>query len=228
MLKDGLQDIHHRFSQEFQDGNGQKPWPAEKYLRKLSYAIGGLPVLASAVLKFIGDTENGDPDSQLKVCLSLLESSRISWQPALEGPDVLYRNIMARIPTSLLSTAKLILSFCILVLLNSSSLNADLKIPARIVWTFLCLDGPTCHRALQKLHSVIQVPQPEEADHQPLRIYHKSFVDFLLDSSRSGVFGLDVEQARYNIVMLSIRWYSCRIRSQCEIQSKIIFYVVEK
>lgn len=217
VLKDGFQNIRKKYSWDIGGPEAEVPWPAEAQLQRLAYAVGGLFILASTILKFVGDDEFADPDTHLYICLSFLGNTRApNARNPLHGLDLLYRQILSTVPLPILETAKRIIALSILYPLKQSS-NAP-NLFALDIANFLCLDQAAFYRTLRKLHSVMEVPSPKGAHNRPVKAFHASFIDFLRDPKRSGLFALDIDQIRYEFAVLSIRWYNRWIQSNCKIQ----------
>jgi hypothetical protein len=77
---------------------------------------------------------------------------------------------------------------------------------AQALSNFLRLDQRTFYKAVRGLHSVMWIPDLEDAAQFQLRFYHASFQDFLLDPNRSGKFSIDPQTALVDIIMSSIYW----------------------
>jgi hypothetical protein len=63
------------------------------------------------------------------------------------------------------------------------------------------------YKASRALHSVIRIPEPEEAAESHLQFYQASFRDFLLDSNRSGKYTICERKVLVDILRLLIYWY---------------------
>ncbi|KAJ3576323.1 hypothetical protein NP233_g491 [Leucocoprinus birnbaumii] len=178
ILKDGLQKVHEESSWDtsFKSRALVLVWPPEPKLQRLSGMVGGLPVLASTVIKFIGDG-TGTPELKLDVCLSYLEAvGQPSETNPLEGLDTIYLHIIRSVPRSLYPTTQLILGFYI---------YSGLRWSTSDVGRFLCLSKDMFYLALRQLHSVLDIPIHDLALTKPLMFFHKSFQDFLQDPTRS-------------------------------------------
>ncbi|KXN92496.1 Cytokinesis protein sepH [Leucoagaricus sp. SymC.cos] len=214
ILKDGLQKIHDEATSY---RSSQISWPAERKVQELSNRAGGLPVFASAILRFIHDKcrrGRGAPDSYLDACLMTLESvSDWSQVNPLDYLDKFYQNIMSRVPSDILPVTKQILGLHPFLL--SRQWDKEIRATAFNVAQFLCLDEHTFYSALQDLHSVLDVPLPEAAHKEPLQVFHKSFMDFLKNPSRSGPFILDLASIQYDIGVLVVKWYNYFLRPNC-------------
>ncbi|KAJ3564628.1 hypothetical protein NP233_g8173 [Leucocoprinus birnbaumii] len=221
ILRDGLQKIRDQSSWSLSQIRSSPQWPSEAKLQRLARQVGGLPVLASTVLRFIGDG-TGAPDSQLDTCLLFLETTgdMIQANP-LDALDALYRQIMTRVPQQILPITQFILSFYTLLPTFSTFVyNRGMCRLERLseVACFLNMEKDNFYSALQCLHSVIEVPPSESAHEASLRFFHKSFPDFLEDPLRSGPFSLNLDQARYKFAILSIRFNDHFLRNNCKLK----------
>lgn len=210
ILKGGLQDIRHNTTWSLRPIQSGSQWPPESKLQRLSLRVGGLPVLASTVLRFIDDG-SAAPDALLDICLLYLEdmgdASKIN---PLEMLDAFYMRIMMRVPQSILFITKRIIAFRMVSFSyqNLSAFDAAY---------FLHIDKDTFYLALRSLHSVINVPPSELGYQEPFELFHKSFGDFLLDPIRSKSFSLDLDEARFELAKLTLRWYNHFLQCQCEL-----------
>jgi hypothetical protein len=229
ILKDGLQNVH----ETLRCGLSGVQWPTEARLQQLSQRVGGLPVLADAILRFIGDG-SGSPDSQLDICLLFLETTGEGTKARnpLHALDTFYRQILSRVPRPILTITKQILAFYILSLSYNPLPDREFGDPLGPffeaifdVVRFLGIDMVTLYSALRYLHSIIEIPSAELVYQMPLKFFHKSFQDFLQDSTRSQTFALDMNQARYDIAALALRWLSCSIlQPNCELESESLVF----
>lgn len=214
VLKEGFEDIRKDFYWEIGGIDAKKQWPPETQLQQIARASGGLFILVCTILKFVGDKQYGDPDAQLHTCLSFLGNNHA---PCLSNPlqslDLIYLQILSGIPSHILPITKRILAFCVFYSSKPSVLCA------RDVANFLRLDQVTFHRALQRLHSVLDVPRSEAAHTASLKFFHASFSDFLQNPNRSRAFAIDQTRARCDIAVSCIQWYNQWIQSQCTLKS---------
>ncbi|KAJ3575734.1 hypothetical protein NP233_g890 [Leucocoprinus birnbaumii] len=215
ILQEELANLRRRSSDWYSGPNPRHipiAWPPEDKLRRLGYLVGGLPVLASIVIRFI-DTPYTDADVQLETCTRFLEHQPTSVNP-LQKLDALYLYIMNQVSDDILPITKLIISFCIV--LASKPWHEKIYY-ASDFGTFLGIDKNTFYRALQKVNSVIDVPLWDQAHRNQIKIFHKSFSDFLLDEKRSGRFALDLAETELAIAKLAIRHYNLLNQGNCKL-----------
>ncbi|KXN85224.1 hypothetical protein AN958_11499 [Leucoagaricus sp. SymC.cos] len=199
------EDVLHILHDGFEEIKGGATWlpraseaehnlerPIDTRLRQLSSHAGGLPIVASALLSFI--QQGSDPDHQLDLCIQFLEGVAKPWSVnPLITLDIFYRQIMENIPLTTLSTTKRILALCTMSSLKDSS-DRSLDAPK-----LLGLDTNTFYGALEKLHSVLDIPSSESSSQQLPQFFSKTFARFLRDPARSGSYTLDINQARIDI-----------------------------
>ncbi|KAF9442217.1 hypothetical protein P691DRAFT_681947, partial [Macrolepiota fuliginosa MF-IS2] len=174
-------------------------WPDKDHLLQIATAASGHLGFASFILRFIGDNQYSDPDSQLNICVKFLSGGGIiGTMNPLHALDLLYRQILSDVPVITLPTTMRILGFFLFHHPNRFPADDDAK--------FLNVDQTTFRRSLQNLHSVIHVPPAEESDKTPLRIYHASFYDFLKDPNRSGKFCLNRQAVDYDFTLQCLYW----------------------
>lgn len=174
-LKDGFNKIRDEFFWDLHGAEAEKSWPTEVQLQRLADASGGLFVVISTLLGFVGDPVVGDPDRQLGICLSFLGDARTpNAANPLHGLDLLYRRIMSAVPADDLPFTKLILASCLFFPQPRNTLPS-----AQFLANLLGLDQPTFYWVLRKLHSVVKVPPSELAHKKPLALVHASYGDFL-------------------------------------------------
>jgi hypothetical protein len=78
---------------------------------------------------------------------------------------------------------------------------------AQALSNFLRLDQHTFYKASRGLHSVMAIPEPEDAAKFQLQFYHASFQDFLLDPNRSGKYAICKQKALVEILHFLTYWY---------------------
>lgn len=159
-------------------------WPSEDHIRRIVRAAAGLFIYASTIIKFIEDQSLASPKAQLEIVLEFIQraptpnpSRRVN---PLKPLDNLYSQILAQVHESRLSTTLLLMGTCAFYL----------HLPILELANLLGLSQEQFYAALQRVHSVLGVPNPDKAPMSYLRFFHTSFVDFLRDSSRSGRFTL--------------------------------------
>ena len=155
----------------------QEDWPGPRKIDILCKKAAGLFIYASTVIKFISSPHHL-PDERLDLIVSLPEDTS---HEGRSGIDLLYSQVLEQAfhnvdssDHTLYSRLKSVLGTVILVL-NPLPIKALSE---------LLGDDYTPHRisnSLRALHSVLLIPENSE---DPVRIFHKSFPDFLTDQNR--------------------------------------------
>jgi hypothetical protein len=78
---------------------------------------------------------------------------------------------------------------------------------AQALCNFLQLNQHTFYKAAHGFHSIMCIPDPEDAATSQLQFYHASFPDFLLNPNCSGKFAICKQKALVDILHLLIYWY---------------------
>jgi hypothetical protein len=179
-------------------------WPPEDTLRELLDAVSGLFVFASTCLNFIDDPIKADPPSLLDSLLAFMRRSQgVMSRNPLALLDLLYSQILEKIPPEVYKTTRQILAY--MAHRNRVDRRDHLE-SAQALSNFLRLDQYAFYKATRGLHSVTSIPEPEDADKSQIRFYHASFQDFLLDPNRSGKFCISEQDALAVILPLCVYW----------------------
>ena len=149
------------------------PWPSDSELTALTKKSSGLFIFASTLVRFI-ESEHHEPKNRLQLVLS--EANNTMYE-GRAGIDSLYSQILlhafsdVREP-EVFADMRLILGAIVLAFnpLSRRDLSAILGTPSALIST-----------TLRHLHSVLLVPTDE---FQKIRVFHKSFPDFLQDRER--------------------------------------------
>ncbi|KAF7328549.1 NACHT domain-containing protein [Mycena venus] len=155
-----------------------RPWPSPEVVELLVQKSSGYFIYAATVIRFVDD-KNFRPTDRLDIILGIKQCGAGSPFGEL---DQLYLQILSLVPVEsrpqLLRILTVITSYLPLNMLHIEQL--------------LELKMGDCRLILRNLHSVISLPGDLEGDVDviaiPGHMQHASFLDFLLDSSRSGSF----------------------------------------
>jgi len=149
------------------------PWPHDEEIVALTKKSSGLFIFASTLVRFI-ESEHHDPNERLQLVLSEAGGTMLEGRA---GVDSLYSQILLHAFSGIhepevFVTMRRVLGAIILAFnpLSRKDLSKILGVPTAIVLT-----------TLRHLHSVILVPANEVTE---IRIFHKSFPDFLQDRER--------------------------------------------
>ncbi|KXN90424.1 hypothetical protein AN958_04293 [Leucoagaricus sp. SymC.cos] len=195
-----LRDKFFELQTEYAHLTGSE-WPSETQFKAVSEGGGGHFIFASVAMAFVGDAEYANPIKRLETLIAFLEQaegdSTLTANP-LAKLDFLYTCIFQDIPEDILPTAWRIIAYIIH--------NGRGQLGAQMLCNYLGIDQSTFYGALQKLHSIIDIPTPEKAD-TPLHFYHASLSDFLVDRRRSGRFAVETKTALIDIAKTALFWH---------------------
>jgi hypothetical protein len=163
-------------------------WPAEEDVYRLVSQSAGLFVYAATAIRYIDGLGNGRVGLEERLeAVSQMDS------PTTESPfsalDQLYKLLMMQIPEGVLSD-----TMALLHLDQSASYqkfriydySRSRKLPKVISYCLaLGLSSAAFHVAIGNLYSVLEVSGPEGGEPESFQFYHRSFLDFLLDVTRS-------------------------------------------
>ena len=160
-------------AQKRSDCNLTEDWPSSLEINILCEKAAGFFIYASTVIKFV-TSKNRTPTEQLNRITSLPQSTS---HEGRSGIDVLYNQVLKEAVDDVdVDDEELYLRFrtvlgTVLLVFNPLSVKglSDL------------LRVPSVSTTLRSLHSLLLVPTSEAG---PVRIFHKSFPDFLMDPRR--------------------------------------------
>jgi hypothetical protein len=149
------------------------PWPRDNEIEALTKKSSGLFIFASTLVRFIA-SEHHEPDERLQLVLSKASGTT---HEGRTGIDSLYSQVLLHAFSDVRELAvfynvRRVLGAIVLAF-NPLSRNA--------LSTILGLSTSLVSTTLRHLHSVILVPADETKE---IRIFHKSFPDFLQDGGR--------------------------------------------
>ncbi|KAF7762316.1 hypothetical protein Agabi119p4_8909 [Agaricus bisporus var. burnettii] len=194
LLRHELTNIQHEFSL-----SPESQWPSEQDFWKLASASGGLFVYANTVIKYIGDPDFGNPSLQLKDVVKVIDEHPLLDVPRDQHPmallDALYAQILSKVPGRIMAnTRKLLLA---LVMRWGEKLDEGGN-NFLVLCNWLGLTYDDAYAAIRHLRSVLDVPCQGEAHNYILRFFHKSFMDYICDYTRSDFF-LDIKQDAHQL-----------------------------
>ena len=149
------------------------PWPSDNEIEALTNKSSGLFIFASTLVRFIA-SEHHDPDERLQLVLSRASGTM---HEGRAGVDSLYSRVLQlafsdiRDP-AVFNNARRVLGAIALAFnpLSRKEFSTVLNVPTTLISAIL-----------RHLHSVILVPADEN---KKIRIFHKSFPDFLQNDRR--------------------------------------------
>jgi len=152
-------------------------WPDQHYIDVLSRKAAGLFIYASTVVKFIS-SEVHPPDERLELLFSHRQDTS---HEGREGIDLLYTQVLEQafcdaksLDHKFYSHFRFVVGTVVLVFhpLSINTLSDLLR---------NCGTPSKIYSSLRILHSILLVPDSTE---DPVRVFHKSFPDFLTDPHR--------------------------------------------
>ncbi|KAF9443595.1 hypothetical protein P691DRAFT_808722 [Macrolepiota fuliginosa MF-IS2] len=178
-LRDSFTDIRKKHRRSIPSSLRQ--WPSESDFSAITTQSSGLFIFPSTIIRFIGDTDYADPISRLKTVLEVIESTSSSdgGHNPFETLDALYTWILTEIPRDVLQTTLRILA------MHASRFDRG---EFALNCNQLGVAQGRAYGALRRLHSVLKIPEPQNAFQQQLQAFHASFYDYLVSSSRSAAF----------------------------------------
>jgi hypothetical protein len=153
--------------------NVSHPWPCDQDLSFLTKKSSGLFIFASTLARFI-ESEHHEPNERLQL---IINSPDRTLHEGRAGIDPLYTQVLQLAFSGITETAVFTNLRRVLgtVILAFNPLSRDK------VAKLLDVSAPLIATTLRHLHSVLLVP---DEDSKEIRVFHKSFPDFLQDHSR--------------------------------------------
>ncbi|KAF9445072.1 hypothetical protein P691DRAFT_806207 [Macrolepiota fuliginosa MF-IS2] len=162
-------------------------WPSESDFSTIATQSSGLFIFPSTLIRFIGDTAYADPISRLKIALEVIKSTSSSdgGHNLFETLDALYTRILSEVPRDVISTTLRLLVLYVTGLAGENFAESC---------NWLGITQGRAYGAFHRLHSVLDIPEPQDASTEGLGAFHASFYDYLLSPSRSGPFHVMVPE----------------------------------
>ncbi|KAF5352815.1 hypothetical protein D9756_006143 [Leucocoprinus leucothites] len=177
------------------------PWPEEEDFDYILVVASGLFILVSAIVSFIGNPHVADPTSQLARVMTAMKKV----PPSIEDTDVMvahidplatvhdmYKQILTKLPKPTYHTAKRIIGFYLLP--EGFGTCARDSTSFWHLCNILNIKEHIALGCLSQLHSLINVPRRESVAAFPLRFFHQSLVDYLLNREASKEFWIDLNE----------------------------------
>ncbi|KAF3937773.1 hypothetical protein ABW19_dt0204807 [Dactylella cylindrospora] len=192
-------------------------WPGEGVIQKLVEMAVPLFIYAATLCRFIGD-EYWDPEERLKTVIE----SRINWQAS--RLEKIYLPILNQLVNNQDGAEReLLIEEFRLIVGTIINLASPMSIPC--LASLLFVRESIIESRLKSLHSVLDVPPDRNA---PVRIFHLSFRDFLVDSTLQNPFWVDEKGLHRTIASKcmqlmagSLREDICGVRSPGVLRSQI-------
>jgi hypothetical protein len=207
-LRESFSEIYRK-SQHFMT-DVELPWPSKNAIDDLVQQASGLFICASTVIKFV-DSRHSRPDRQLGRILKVGGQSDVT-----SALDSLYLEVISTSDSHSHGHGHSILEVIVMIL--------D-PLPIRDLASLLAEPIGELRLSLHELQSVLSVPEDEN---EPVRIYHTSFRDFLVDTHRALKVSIDQPSCHGNIARLclqlmvkELRRDICGISSPSKLNSEI-------
>ena len=149
------------------------PWPCDSELTALTKKSSGLFIFASTLVRFI-ESEHHEPKNRLQLVLSKGNNTAYEGRA---GIDSLYSQILAHAFSDVREPEV----FADMRRILGSIILAFNPLSRRDLSMILCTPTVLISTTLRHLHSVLLVPADES---EKIRVFHKSFPDFLQDRER--------------------------------------------
>ncbi|KAF8901189.1 hypothetical protein CPB84DRAFT_1747191 [Gymnopilus junonius] len=233
-LRQKFGEIYKRKSRLIDRIQGSR-WPGDDVIEVLVHRSSGQFIYASTIIKFIDD-KFSRPDDQLNVILS----PQLLDRKAFSVLDSLYLQILSAYPDDKIADLKRLLGFIITLSRSSGSLLEDLlqvrhgeveltlgglhSVLSGITPTRRASDGRTATlekfddlrswsdftRTVRRMNVIPRLFTSFDPD---LDVTHASFIDFLLDPSRSGPYHIDLGDYDFPIATATFTMMSRSILS---------------
>ena len=215
----GFTEIHDSPKHRLTMSKVPKPWPSYSVLDKLVDKASGQFIYPATVLKFVGDP-NHRPTDRLDIITSMpaISLSALASKP-LAALDQLYSQILSmssdkqRTVDVLIALIEMEASFSV-VQNYWKTLHVHLL---RIAEKLLYLQPGDGSQALRMVHSLVHItcrsevaddnlslPENPYRDEDVVWFHHKSFVDYMLDSSRSLEYYVDPKEMNTRLALACI------------------------
>jgi len=179
---------------KFEAGLSPTLWPDESTIQRLVEKAAGLFIYAATIYRFIRD-DNYDPEDQLSAILEEGHDTPPSQSPTKYLDDMYTKLLQNAVVGNQIVCVDDHLAVRFRKILGSIIVMFDIMAAKEIA---KLLRLRTISSTLGSLRSVLNVPENED---QPVRIFHPSFRDFLLDSRRclDSRFSIDPQEAHITL-----------------------------
>lgn len=207
-LENELSQIRHDYNMTVPDDRQlSKDWPTGSDVTILVQMAIPLFIYAATVCRFIGDRKLGTPDGQLKKVVQPRPGHHLSKLGSTYLPvlDNLIVDTSAEQHAEILRQFRYVVGSIIILAspLSTTALARMLDLPREDI-----------DSRLDMLHSVLSVPS---SLHEPVRLLHLSFRDFLLKKTAENAFWVDEAQTHKAVASNCLRVMDCLRRDVCEL-----------
>lgn len=171
-------------------------WPGPQIVQDLVQMAAPLFIFATTICRFIRDQAWSDPEGQLA---KVLEYRSRTQQSDINKLDATYRPVLDRLLVGQSEATKKSLADDFRNIVGSIVLLAE-PLSTSALASLLAIPRFNIDRRLLSLHSVLSIPVSAES---PIRIFHLSFRDFLVDPSKHATnpFWIDEKATHEKIAM---------------------------
>ena len=214
----GFKEIHDSPKHRHTMSNVAKPWPSYRILDDLVDKASGQFIYPATVLKFVGDP-NYRPTDRLDIIASTPTiSSSTSASKPLAALDQLYSQILS-MSSDKQRTLDILSAIIAMQTITMGLIRWNPFVDLlRIAEKLLGLQPGDGLQALRMIHSLVHITQrslmsdvaddsllpDHNRDNDVIRFHHKSFIDYLLDTSRSLEYCVDVEEMNTRLALACI------------------------
>ncbi|KAF9449339.1 hypothetical protein P691DRAFT_812652 [Macrolepiota fuliginosa MF-IS2] len=195
---DALADVKHFLRSEFnelQEEYETGDWPKTDDFNRVLTSVRGFFMIASAIVRFVGNPEVDDPMSQFDTVVSTV-TPLPTHAPEHINPFVsvheMYSGILQAVPKKSYHTAKRILGFYLLPQGFGSWTSQSTSFWA--LCNILGIEQGVAYPSLSKLLPLLSVPKLNHAIDTPIRFFHTSFAEFLTNRDASKEFWIDIKE----------------------------------
>ena len=149
------------------------PWPHDNEIKALTKKSSGLFIFAATLVRFVA-SEHHQPNERLQLVLS--KGSGTTHEGRI-GIDSLYSQVLLHA----FSDVREEVVFGNVRRVLAAIILAFVPLSRRELSKIICIPTSTIRTTLRHLHSVVLVPDDETKE---IRVFHKSFPDFLQDKGR--------------------------------------------
>jgi hypothetical protein len=173
--------------------NGQVPlgWPGEDDIRTLAQMAVPLFIFAATVCRFVDDKGRSNPVKRLKTVLEYRTATRNS---TLDKLDATYLPVLDQLTSGRTDQDKAEVLAEFRNVVGPIVLLAQ-PLSARSLAQLLAVEPEDVHALLNSLHSVLDIPSVDDA---PVRLFHLSFRDYLVDPAKRTKNEFWIDEAKYH------------------------------
>lgn len=167
-------------------------WPGSECVRLLTKRATPLFIFAATVCRFIADRRHGNPEEQLQRFLENLDNDTSSRM------DITYKPVLSQLLGSNCSKRKKELIIHEFIRIVGTIINLFSPLSPSALSRLLNVDQRVIDTRLDLLHSVLSVPSSAD---QPIRMFHLSFRDYLINSDTDeNQFRVDEKKSAKDLV----------------------------